>query len=93
MCELDADEGLEDRDDSRGGDFFLSRGAEKDERSWNPLERDTAGAEGLWSCWKIGIIPWDEESCREEGSGRWAGMDPSSLCACRVSVVTLVTLW
>lgn len=52
----------------------------------------------------IGIILWDEDSCREEGSSMLAGMDPSlshlplcsgwSLWWLRASSGdTLVTLW
>lgn len=87
----------------------LSRGAGKDERSWNHLEHDTAGAgwagaDGCQSCWMIRIILWDEDSCREEGSSMLAGMDPFlfhlPLCSggslwwlCAGSSDTLVTLW
>lgn len=92
--ELDADEGWR-TGTLRVGGIFLSRGAEKDERSRNHLEHDTAGA-AAWSGSSFGMRDTGMEVLGKRdypcGEG-WIHSCPVLGGLCAGSGGTLVTLW
>lgn len=91
--ELDADEGWRTGTFHVGGIFFfLSRGAEKDERSWNHLEHDAAGALELLGFRAAGSFGMRDTGLEVLGERDYP-CGRGWICSCPVSVLALVTLW
>lgn len=92
MRELDADEGCRTGTFGAGG-IFLSRGAEEDERSWNHLGHDTAGARQAGAAGCSGPSFGMRDTGLEVSGKRDYPCGQGWICSCPVSLCAWGSAW